>query len=136
MAIEDVADVILDIAGVTAPTKVDEISGYFHLVNPNRTTWGELIPALRGYYGERIKATVSFKTWVEALKASAARLEDIDRNPGVKILDTYEAFASKGPGKGFVPLETERTARLSPTMSRFEKITPKLVRNWCDQWGY
>jgi thioester reductase-like protein len=62
MAIEDVATVILDIARVTLSVRMDEIDCYFHLVNPNKTTWGELVPALRDYYGDRIKAIVSFKT--------------------------------------------------------------------------
>jgi thioester reductase-like protein/aryl carrier-like protein len=137
MAIEDVSRVILDIAGVTAPVRIDEISGYFHLVNPNKTTWSEIVPALRDYYGDRITNTVSLKKWVEALKASATRLDDIDKNPGIKLLDSIEAFASKEKSDaGFVRLETKRTERLSPTMSRFEKVTPELVKNWCDQWGY
>jgi thioester reductase-like protein len=136
MAIEDVAAVILDVAGVTVPVGVEEINGYFHLVNPNKTTWGELIPALRDYYGDRIKATVSLRTWVDALKARATRLSDIDKNPGLKLLDTYEGLASENPEKGFVRVETKRTEHLSPTMGRFEKVTPELLKNWCDQWKF
>ncbi|KND91935.1 Carboxylic acid reductase [Tolypocladium ophioglossoides CBS 100239] len=54
LPIEDVAGLILDVSGVTVPTPVADISGYFHAVNPAKTTWGELAPALLAYYEARI----------------------------------------------------------------------------------
>ncbi|PHH77097.1 hypothetical protein CDD83_4170 [Cordyceps sp. RAO-2017] len=133
--VEDVAGLILDVAGVTARHAVADITGYFHAVNPARTTWAELAPVLADYYRGRIKKLVSFEDWLAALKRSGTA--DLDRNPAAKLVDMYDGMLRAfQAGHGHVNFAMERTMSYSPTVARLGPITPDLLRNWCDQWNY
>ncbi|PWY95993.1 acetyl-CoA synthetase-like protein [Aspergillus sclerotioniger CBS 115572] len=132
--IEDVAAVVLETSAVTIDVPVDERNGYFHALNPTPVDWAGLVPTLREFYGERITRVVSLGEWVDALDKSQSRPEDVERNPAVKLLDTYRA-AAKDAGAGFV-FATEQTEMCSPTMRRMEPVSPELMRHWCGQWVF
>lgn len=131
--IEKIARTILEVSGVTSRIALEDIHGYFHGVNPATTTWGRLAPAVKGFYGGRIGRLVPFEEWVNALEETQAATEDISRNPGVKLLDTYRAWSSD---QGRVGMETERTQRYSRTMREMEAVSPALMKHWCSQWGF
>ncbi|KAK4234165.1 hypothetical protein C8A03DRAFT_18878 [Achaetomium macrosporum] len=136
--IEGVAAMVLEVAGVMERVGVEDVSGYFHGVNPQKVEWKVLVEAVRGYYGgERIKGVVGLEEWVRRLEESESRTEDISKNPGVKLLDTYKAWARAArEGQGFVEMEMERTKARSKTMREMRAVTPELMRNWCQQWGF
>lgn len=137
MAIEDVAGLILDVAGVTEPKDVSQISGYFHSVNPKTTTWADLAESVKDYYGGRIKKIVSLDEWTSTLKKSAASVTDVHKNPAIKLLDTYQGLLqAKETGRKHVCLGMERTLRHSTTAMRLEAVTLEMMRNWCDQWQF
>ncbi|POR38206.1 Nonribosomal peptide synthetase [Tolypocladium paradoxum] len=137
MPIEDVAGLILDVSGVTVPTPGSEISGYFHGVNPAKTTWGELAAVLLEHYDGRIKTLASFEEWVAALERSAGTAADVARNPGIKLLDTYKGMLQASQqGLGHVNFDMKRTISHSPTGAHLGPVTPDLLRNWCAQWEY
>ncbi|PYH88724.1 acetyl-CoA synthetase-like protein [Aspergillus ellipticus CBS 707.79] len=120
--IEDIANIVLEVSGVTAQTSVKELDGYFHALNPKQTEWANLVPTLRELYGERIQKVVSLEEWVDALdKSQAGRDGHVDRNPAVnlKLLDTYRV-----------------AARSTRTGASMEKVSPDLMRHWCEQWGF
>ncbi|KAK3307162.1 uncharacterized protein B0T15DRAFT_553631 [Chaetomium strumarium] len=136
--IEGIAAMVLEVAGVTQHVPVEEISGYFHGVNPEKVEWRVLAEAVRGYYGEeRIKGVVGLDEWVSRLEESQSRTEDISKNPGVKLLDTYKTWTKAArEGQGFVQMAMERTKGRSKTMREMRAVTPELMRNWCRQWGF
>ncbi|RKU46997.1 hypothetical protein DL546_007725 [Coniochaeta pulveracea] len=135
--VEDVAELTLDIAGATLPVSTSEISGYFHAVNPATTEWSELAVAIKDFYGDRIAKLVSLEEFVVRLEESSTKGTDVEKNPGVKLIDTYRSFlAAEQAGHGHVTFETTRTKALSPTARRLGKITPELMKNWCEQWGF
>jgi thioester reductase-like protein/acyl carrier protein len=135
--VEDIAGVVLE---VTAGQ--DGNGGYFHAVNPNLPDWeGVIVPAVTDFYGSRIERVVSLQEWVEALEKSAVGEVDLEKNPGVKLLDTYR-LATLAPPKatdgqaasgGFA---TERTEQASETMRRMEPVTAELMKRWCKQWQF
>ncbi|RBR26474.1 uncharacterized protein FIESC28_00768 [Fusarium coffeatum] len=133
---EDISGLTLDIAGITTPKGADEISGYFHGVNPSVVDWSTLAPAVKDFYGDAMKI-VSLEEWVDRLEASAKEKDvDMDKNPGVKLLDTYRGLL-EGKKKGqFLRFEMERTKKASPTIRDAGPITEELMVNWCRQWGY
>ncbi|KAB5511705.1 hypothetical protein GE09DRAFT_1180021 [Coniochaeta sp. 2T2.1] len=111
MPVEDMASLILDVAGVTVAGPAEEIGGYFHGVNPQTTTWQALVPAILEVYGD-IKQVVSMGRWVPALEKTASSTEDTKKNPAVKLLDTYRRFVDGDkPGEGFVLLAREGPER-------------------------
>lgn len=136
VGVEDMAGLILDVAGVTVDVLVDDIKGYFHAVNPRTTTWQALVPAIMEVYGDRIKEVVSLEKWIARLEKSASDTGEPEENPAVKLLDTYRAFldADKA-GLGFVALSTDRTKERSPTMRGLEAVTPEMMKHWCRQWS-
>ncbi|KAK4233215.1 hypothetical protein C8A03DRAFT_39096 [Achaetomium macrosporum] len=136
--IEGIAAMVLEVAGVTEQVAVEEINGYFHGVNPEKVEWRILAEAVRGVYGkERIKGLVRLDEWVSRLEESQSRTEDISKNPGVKLLDTYKTWARAATeGQGFVQMAMERTKGRSKTMREMRAVTPELMRNWCRQWGF
>ncbi|KAH6614388.1 hypothetical protein B0J18DRAFT_299914 [Chaetomium sp. MPI-SDFR-AT-0129] len=135
--IEGMASAVLELSGVISHASVEEIHGYFHGVNPQHTQWSALADAVKQFYGGRIQKLVSLEEWVDALEKSQQSTENFDKNPGVKLLDTYKAWvAAAKAGHGQVALDTSRTTSRSKTMREMRAITPELMNNWCRQWGF
>ncbi|KAK7417869.1 hypothetical protein QQX98_004344 [Neonectria punicea] len=61
LPVEDVAGLILDVAGVNFKVPLSSISGYFHGVNPAKTQWVEIAHVLKAYYAGRIHDLVSLE---------------------------------------------------------------------------
>ncbi|KAK1533983.1 thioester reductase domain-containing protein [Colletotrichum paranaense] len=133
--IEGIANLILEVSGIAAPVSLEKINGYFHGVNPRTVPWETLAEAVREFYGDGvIKKLVSFKEWVELLENSTATTDDVDKNPGIKLLDFYQGLAM-GEGQG-VEFSMERTTKSSKTMKEMQAVTPELMQNWCRQWAF
>ncbi|KAL2015881.1 hypothetical protein VTK56DRAFT_4656 [Thermocarpiscus australiensis] len=132
--IEGIANLVLEVAGVTCRVAIEDVSGYFHGVNPARTQWRRLAETVKEFYGDRIKRLVGLDEWVGALEKSQAAAEDISKNPGVKLLEWYKDL-TRG-GQGYVEMEMERTKSRSRTMREMQPISPELMKNWCRQWGF
>ena len=74
---------------VAARMKDPRAQGQARLDVLHIVAWRELVPAIRKYFGEhRIKA-VSFKAWLERLRRMPLTAEEVERKPGVKLLDFY-----------------------------------------------
>jgi thioester reductase-like protein len=135
--IEGIAKLVLEVSGVTCKVSIGDINGYFHGINPSRTQWKTLAGAVKEFYGDRIKKLVSLDEWVSALERSQSNTEDISKNPGVKLLDTYKTWARAAKeGQRYVAMETSRTTSRSKTMRGMHAVTPELMKNWCRQWGF
>ena len=135
--IEGMANLVLEVSGITIPVSLRDINGYFHGVNPSRTTWAELVPAVQEFYGERIKKIVSFDEWVRELEKSQLATEDVSKNPGVKLIDSYKSWLQmEKEGRSYVIMDMTRTKERSPTMRHMKPITPALMKNWASQWNF
>lgn len=137
--VESIAKMVLEVIGATQQVDPGNVSGYFHGVNPVATTWEQIAPAVREYYGrDRLPETVSFKEWVDRLQASQTDdTKAVDQNPGIKLLDSYRAMSDAvEAGHRPVVLETKRTQAQSPTMDRCQAITQDLMKQWCKHWDF
>ncbi|GAW24728.1 hypothetical protein ANO14919_143200 [Xylariales sp. No.14919] len=134
--VESIAGLVLDVAGVAQVVPAADISGYFHGVNPTATTWGALAPAVQEFYGrDRIPALVGFAEWVDRLDESqTGDIQLLDKNPGVKLLDSYREMA--GAGHSPVVFDMVRTPARSPSMRDAKPVTRELMVHWCKQWGF
>ncbi|KAK1596905.1 thioester reductase domain-containing protein [Colletotrichum navitas] len=132
--IEGITNLLLEVSGVAAPVPLGAINGYFHGVNPHTVTWKELVEAVRSYYGDSIREVVSFAEWVRVLEKSAGSTDDVDKNPGVKLLDFFKDLASSGSQS--LGYSMERTVKSSRTMREMQAVTPELMQNWCRQWAF
>ncbi|UKZ54443.1 hypothetical protein TrVGV298_008251 [Trichoderma virens] len=137
--VEDIAGLVLDVAGINNKIALSNISGYFHGVNPSATSWAEIARILKEYYGERIKALVPLDEWIHALETSAtdATSEGAEKNPGIKLIDTYKGIdEQRRAGTGHAYFDVKRTVAHSQTMKNLGPIDEALMKNWCDQWDY
>jgi thioester reductase-like protein len=136
---ESIAGLVLDVAGVSQKVPAAEISGYYHGVNPSSTTWTELAVAVQEFYGkERISDLVSFSEWVDKLDQSQAEdIQALDKNPGIKLLDSYRDMASPaGNSHGPVVFDMKHTKERSPSARNAKPVTPELMTHWCKQWKF
>ncbi|KAI1299559.1 hypothetical protein F5Y03DRAFT_248114 [Xylaria venustula] len=134
--VEHIAGLVLDVAGISQRVPAEDISGYYHGVNPSATGWPELAAAVQDFYGkERIPELVSFSEWVERLdKSQTGDIQVLNKNPGVKLLDSYRVMAAAGQSP--VVFDMTHTVKRSPSMREAKAVTPGLMRNWCRQWNF
>ncbi|KAI3400709.1 hypothetical protein diail_1918 [Diaporthe ilicicola] len=134
---ERVARLVLEAGGVSRVVsgKVDEISGYYHGVNPHESAWGDLASAVQDFYGaERIRELIPFAEWVDRLEATQADgPETVARNPGVKLVDSYRDMAL---APGAVVYDMEKTLERCRVVRETTAITPDMMKHWCRQWGF
>jgi len=135
--VEDIANIILETSGVAVSRPKEKLTGYFHAINPSPVDWSSLIPAVREFYGERIQKIISLEEWISALEKSQIKTLNIEQNPAVKLLDTYRS-AAKGVkmGIGAALIDTTRTESYSAKMRQMEKVSPELMKLWCEQWQF
>ncbi|KAI0508961.1 hypothetical protein F5B22DRAFT_638347 [Xylaria bambusicola] len=139
--IERAASLVLEIAGlegVNAP--MEKMTGYYSGVNPATCTWGDLVPSVQQFYGERIKELVSFEEWIDRLERSEeldGTVSDMARtyNPGLKLIDSYRSML-RGREARPVIFDVSRAKGRSQTMRDMEVITPVLMKHWCRQWAF
>ncbi|KAI0547682.1 hypothetical protein F4679DRAFT_553684 [Xylaria curta] len=105
----------------------------YHAINPHHTTWGELLPIIsrRLSQGKEVEV-VSLEAWIDALRDSASKTDDIAINPAIKLLDFFESIANAN----ITSLSTENTVRVSPTLSTVGPIQDDWMDNWITQWGF
>lgn len=134
--VEDIAGLILDVAGITTQKSLAEISGYFHGVNPSVADWAHIAPAVKDFYGDGM-SIVSLDDWIKRLEASEKESDlPMEKNPAVKLLDTYRGMLMAKEQGLTMRFSLERTKRHSPTIREAGPITPDLMVNWCRQWAY
>ncbi|KAL6399894.1 Carboxylic acid reductase [Ilyonectria robusta] len=126
--IEDVAELILEISGVTVEVPAAEISGYFHAVNPVTVQWSELTDAVRSYCSDKIQQIIPLEDWISKLEESALDTTNIDKNPSVKLLDTYRGMLAANQARlEHVTFSMERTKTRSPTVERLSRNNQELA---------
>ncbi|KAL8704849.1 MAG: hypothetical protein Q9201_002008 [Fulgogasparrea decipioides] len=104
----------------------------FHLVNPSETYWSELLPTVLDHLGPEVRA-VPLSEWVQKLKGSIFRVEDIDRNPAAKLIDFFNARAQSNASP---IMETKVSVQYSQTLKRLDKIRPEQMKVWMEQWAF
>ncbi|KFY47376.1 hypothetical protein V494_00016 [Pseudogymnoascus sp. VKM F-4513 (FW-928)] len=135
--IEDVAGLILDVSGITQSKDVSEISGYMHCINPQTAKWADLAVAIKNFFDGRVRELVTLEEWVSALEKSAASANNVDENPAIKLLPTYQGIlAGQRAGRRHVYLDMKRTVAHSTTAGGVVPITTDLMWNWCAQWDF
>lgn len=133
---ERIAGLVLEAAGVTRVVeRADEISGYYHGVNPHESDWETLAAAVQDFYGkDRIRELVDFGEWVDRLeKTQGDGPKSIARNPGVKLIDSYRDMAD---APGAVVYDMDKTLERCPCVRDTRAVTPEMMKHWCRQWGF
>ncbi|KAJ5261433.1 hypothetical protein N7478_012028 [Penicillium angulare] len=126
------AKAIADIVRSRRVTQEDEPCAAFHIVNPRKTEWEDLIPAVTKYFDVE---PVDVHTWVKTLEGFTSPTEsDLKDKPALKILDFFKAITysdEAGPST-----ETTKTEVASKTLRNLKEIDAPLFENWMKQWDF
>jgi thioester reductase-like protein len=108
----------------------------YHAVSPQRTSWTKLLPTVaRCLEPSREIQTVSLKEWVNALRESASKTEDVENIPAIKILDFFEGLPSES-GQEPILLDTKNTVNVSSTLASLGPLKEEWMENWMKQWAF
>ncbi|PWY76131.1 NRPS-like enzyme [Aspergillus sclerotioniger CBS 115572] len=104
----------------------------YHLVNPSKTAWSTLVPAIEARY-PGIEA-IPLDTWLNELEAIKNPSEsEVHEKPALKLLDFYRGLAGEVLS---AEISVERTRGGSRTMEGLGAVTEQLMGNWLEQWDF
>lgn len=103
-----------------------------HAVNPNRIRWSKLLTDLqRSKYIESTEQ-VEFSDWLVSLgKLSADTSTDLEKVPGVKLIEFYEALES---GEARPVFDTTKGTACSTALRNMSRVQAEWVKRWAKQW--
>lgn len=108
---------------------------YAHVVSPRSCRWGDLVPAVREYFGREKIAAVSLEEWVQRLEASASEGEG--ENPAIDLLSFFEYMAQVTQAGKIAPVfATEGSVKLSRALQETGCVTKEMMGLWLEQWGF
>ncbi|KAL0092093.1 hypothetical protein J3Q64DRAFT_1819681 [Phycomyces blakesleeanus] len=114
---------IVDIMLKTTSKPVDINESVYHIVNPYRVTWEDLLKAMR-YSGMSFE-TVPVKEWIRELKKD-------DKNPAFRLVSFYENTLDE---TFTMPvLSTEKTILFSPILRNCSALDTQLLKKFVLYW--
>lgn len=111
----------------------------FHLVNPVRRPWAEMLPAIKsGLAGSGSLKDVSMVDWVTELeKTDLNDKEAVVSQPAVKTLDFFRSVGDRQGvtvAKG-VAYSTDRVRKWSKTVLDLGPVKKEWLLKWINDWG-
>ncbi|KAK2003342.1 male sterility protein [Colletotrichum falcatum] len=134
------ARVVLEAAGVAGPDLGPEPAcagsgggvDYYYVVNPRPGHFSELSAAMKEFYGDRVRALVSWREWVAALEASVEESKDGTENPALQLLDFFKSIPGVDALGGLrFKFSLDETLAVSRSMRELQPITAELMLQWC-----
>ena len=101
--------------------------GYYHIVNPNRADWSEVLKAMRAC-GMKFDV-VEPEEWVNIL----SKHQD---NPAYRLMSFFEANFKSSPGEEqSMPIwETEKTVQVAPVLAKSPAFGESLLKKHLEFW--
>ena len=112
-----------------------DLTRAYHVVNPAIIQWTDLVAgisqALRESADKQVES-VTFDSWLQALRSCPVTAEEMEKKPAIKLLDFYEGLNSEG---GSLPrLATKDTEETSEALRSSEAISAELIGAWIKMW--
>lgn len=125
------------VAGVCADLVLGETTkgGIYHVDNPIRQPWSEMLPLLAQELGIPASNIVPFEEWIRRVRAfpSTGSAGKDDLNPAKRLVDFLEADFQR-MSCGGVLLRTERSCSDSETMRNVGPVDDATVRQYVQSW--
>lgn len=137
--VDVVSEAIIELVTSDAATKPERQGAtVYHMANPHHTTWAQLLPTVAqilGRGGHRVEV-VSLESWIKALVESASRatMDDLTRNPSLKLLDFFESLVDTRDKQGL--LSTKQTVLVCQALAQSTAVSKEWVEGWMRQWGF
>jgi hypothetical protein len=123
------------VAAVCADLAMGESSGIYHIDNPVRQPWNEMLPLLASELGIPESNIIPFKEWIKRVRSfpSEATPGNCDLNPAKRLVDFLEADFLR-MSCGGVLLATERSQKDSQAMRSVGSVDDATVRRYISSW--
>ncbi|PYI25892.1 hypothetical protein BP00DRAFT_420164 [Aspergillus indologenus CBS 114.80] len=135
LQVDTVADFLcnlISLSGNQHGHKNGRESEYFHLVNPNRVQYANLVSLLAarlGLLNPKLKV-VPLSEWVTSLEEKENSTEPA---AGIQLLSFFQGLADTSH-QGSAILETTLTEKHLPRLKECPPINPKSIDKWLSQW--
>ncbi|KAH0292109.1 acetyl-CoA synthetase-like protein, partial [Aureobasidium sp. EXF-3399] len=115
---------------ISAGSAIREACQVYNIVNPQTTSWTELLPQLAAYRGLK---RVALPDWVGLLE------KHIQSGPGknipaMSLVDFFESAYENGKKKPLV--DCSKSLALSPALNGTRRIGVDLMERWISQWSF
>ncbi|KAI1177786.1 acetyl-CoA synthetase-like protein [Nemania sp. FL0916] len=101
----------------------------YHVANPHAISWSNIVP----WAIDTLRLTpVSFDDWLSRLETCDDPLDDVDKNPAIKLVDFY-----RDAGKATAPrrMMTWRATQASKTLREIGPVNQQWMTAWSKQWN-
>jgi hypothetical protein len=105
----------------------------YHLVNPSRTTWASLIPAIQDMYSVQPVPLVDWVNELEAIQHPSD--QEVEEKPSLKLLSFFRALADNADVLS-TAISVDRSKAESQTMASLGPVSPAQMANWLAQWNF
>ncbi|KAL2015183.1 hypothetical protein VTK56DRAFT_6090 [Thermocarpiscus australiensis] len=102
----------------------------YHIDNPVRQPWEELLPVVGRELGVPPQNVVAFAQWVRRVRRFPGAVED---NPAARLIDFLDDNFVRMSCGGLL-LETRNTCMHSPTLRAVGPVSEELVKRYVDWW--
>lgn len=126
--VEDVAGTLADLvlrAGAPHPHPV------YHIDNPRRQPWAEMVPVVAEALGIPSDGVVPFREWIRRVRSFPGAM-DAD-NPAARLIDFLDDNFIRMSCGGLL-LDTKQSCEHSPTLSAVGPISPFLAKKYIQAW--
>ena len=106
MPVDTVARIVLELQ---REGRFQEECQIFHVVNPKKTSWSAILPALKDRMALK---DVALPEWIRMVASS--NVKDTRQNPAAKLLDFFQGIATLS--RRTVPFDASRACQCSPTL--------------------
>ncbi|KAI1199756.1 acetyl-CoA synthetase-like protein [Nemania serpens] len=101
----------------------------YHVANPHAISWGNIVP----WAADTLRLQlVSFEDWLSKLEGCDEPLEDVDKNPAVKLVEFYREAGKVSATRRMM---TWKTAQASKTLREMVPVNQRWLTAWSKQWG-
>lgn len=131
--IDIVAQVFMDVLDHELHRNHDSHCQVYHIANPNKTSWGALLPATCHVLGSNV-GLVPFHEWVHKLQQQASKDYDVQKLPALKILPFYKSMIA--PPEARMPvLGTKHTLEVSKALANVDAVQGVWMEHWIPAWN-
>lgn len=135
------SSIIWELSSAKSAAEQDKAAGslhIFHLVNPVRRPWAEMLSAIKAGLGGSLEE-VPIVDWVSELeKTDLNAKEEVVAKPAVKILDFFKGV---GERQGVtvangIAFSTEEAKKSSKVMLGLDPVKDEWLQKWIKDWGF
>ena len=109
----------------------------YHGENPEFARWIDLLPTVQNSLVGSNMRVVTWGEWVDALSKTQHAAADVEQNPGLKLLDFFEALRRDDDAGLTLPImDTERAEMKSGVLAGLKPVGAVWMEIWLKQWAF